>query len=157
MDDFVNSLIEQGEVQGFLPIWALWGKENFCMIGNHGVSVIAEAYRKGFRGFDAERAFNMVKKTQTVSHPLKSDWEVYTKYGYFPTDLTKAESVSSTLESVYDDYAAADMARRMEKKKMLLTLRNVQIIIRTYSIHRRILCVRVKLTEPGNLRLILVM
>ena len=93
VDGFVNSLIEQGEVQGFLPIWALWGKENFCMIGNHGVSVIAEAYRKGFSGFDAERAFNMVKKTQTVSHPLKSDWEVYTKYGYFPTDLTKAESV----------------------------------------------------------------
>lgn len=117
VDDFVNSLIEQGEVQGFLPIWALWGKENFCMIGNHGVSVIAEAYRKGFRGFDAERAFNMVKKTQTVSHPLKSDWEVYTKYGYFPTDLTKAESVSSTLESVYDDYAAADMARRMGKEE----------------------------------------
>ena len=117
VDGFVNSLIEQGEVQGFLPIWALWGKENFCMIGNHGVSVIAEAYRKGFRGFDAERAFNMVKKTQTVSHPLKSDWEVYTKYGYFPTDLTKAESVSSTLESVYDDYAAADMARRMGKEE----------------------------------------
>ena len=115
VDGFVNSLIEQGEVQGFLPIWGLWGKENFCMIGNHGVSVIAEAYRKGFRGFDAERAFNIIKKTQTVSHPLKSDWEVYTKYGYFPTDLIKAESVSSTLESVYDDYAAADMARRMGK------------------------------------------
>ena len=98
VDGFVNSLIEQGEVQGFLPIWGLWGKENFCMIGNHGVSVIAEAYRKGFRGFDAERAFNIIKKTQTVSHPLKSDWEVYTKYGYFPTDLIKAESVSSTLE-----------------------------------------------------------
>lgn len=117
VDGFVNSLIEQGEVQGFLPIWALWGKENFCMIGNHGVSVIAEAYRKGFRGFDAERAFEMVKRTQTVSHPLKSNWEVYTKYGYFPTDLTKAESVSSTLESVYDDYAAADMANRLGKKK----------------------------------------
>ena len=117
VDGFVNSLIEQGEVQGFLPIWGLWGKENFCMIGNHGVSVIAEAYRKGFRGFDAERAFNIIKKTQTVSHPLKSNWEVYTKYGYFPTDLIKAESVSSTLESVYDDYAAADMAHRMGKEE----------------------------------------
>lgn len=115
VDGFVNSLIAQGETQGFLPIWGLWGKENYCMIGNHGVSVVAEAYRKGFRGFDAERAFRIVKKTQTESHPQKSNWEVYTKYGYFPTDLTKAESVSSTLESVYDDYAAADMARRMGK------------------------------------------
>ena len=117
VDGFVTSLVEQGEVQGFLPIWGLWGKETFTMIANHGVSVIAEAYRKGFRGFDAERAFNMVKRTQTVSHPHKSNWENYMKHGYFPTDLTEVESVSSTLESVYDDYAAADMAKRMGKEE----------------------------------------
>ena len=117
VDDFVTSLVEQGEAQGFLPIWGLWGKETYTMIANHGVSVIAEAYRKGFRGFDAERAFNMVKRTQTVSHKHKSNWENYMKYGYFPTDLTEVESVSSTLESVYDDYAAADMAKRMGKEE----------------------------------------
>lgn len=39
------------------------------------------------------------------------------KYGYLPTDLTEAESVSSSLESMYDDYAAADMARLMGKKQ----------------------------------------
>ena len=117
VDGFVTSLVEQGEVQGFLPIWGLWGKETYTMIANHGVSVIAEAYRKGFRGFDAERAFNMVKRTQTVSHPHKSNWENYMKHGYFPTDLTEVESVSSTLESVYDDYAAADMAKRMGKEE----------------------------------------
>ena len=115
VDGFINSLVDQAEVQGYLPIWGLWGKENFCMVANHGVSVVAEAYAKGFRGFDAERAFNAIKQTQTVSHPLKSYWENYMKYGYFPTDLTEAESVSSTLESVYDDYAAADMAKRMGK------------------------------------------
>ena len=48
------------QVQGFLPIWGLWGKETYTMIGNHGVSVIAEAYRKGFRGFDAERALSLI-------------------------------------------------------------------------------------------------
>ena len=117
VDGFVTSLVEQGEAQGFLPIWGLWGKETYTMIANHGVSVIAEAYRKGFRGFDAERAFNMVKRTQTVSHKHKSNWENYMKYGYFPTDLTEVESVSSTLESVYDDYAAADMAKRMGKEE----------------------------------------
>ena len=117
VDGFVNSLVEQAEVQGFLPIWGLWGKENYCMVGNHGVSVVAEAYRKGFRGFDAERAFNAIKKTQTTSHKLKSDWETYMKYGYLPTDLIQTESVSSTLESVYDDYAAADMAKRMGKEE----------------------------------------
>lgn len=117
VDGFINSLVDQAEVQGYLPIWGLWGKENFCMVANHGISVVAEAYAKGFRGFDAERAFNAIKRTQTVSHPLKSNWENYMKYGYFPTDLTEAESVSSTLESVYDDYAAADMAKRMGKSE----------------------------------------
>ena len=33
------------------------------MIGNHSVSVIAEAYKKGFRGFDAEKAFDAIKQT----------------------------------------------------------------------------------------------
>lgn len=121
VDGFVNSMVAQAEVQGFLPIWALWGKENYCMIANHSVPVIAEAYRKGFRGFDADRAFEAIKRTQTLSHPQKSNWENYTTYGYFPTDRTPAESVSSTLESVYDDYAAADMASllgRTEDEKM---------------------------------------
>ena len=47
VDGFVNSLIENGEAQGFIPIWALWGKDNYCMVANHGVAVVAEAYRKG--------------------------------------------------------------------------------------------------------------
>ena len=117
VDGFVNSLVDQCETIGYLPIWGLWGGETFTMIANHSVPIIAEAYAKGFRGFDAERAFNAIKQTQTVSHPLKSNWENYTKYGYFPTDLTEAESVSSTLESVYDDYATADMAKRMGKEE----------------------------------------
>lgn len=116
VDALVMSLVEQAEVQGYLPIWGLWGKETHCMVANHACSIVAEAYHKGFRGFDAERAFNAIKQTQTVSHPEKSDWETYMKYGYLPTDLIKSESVSSTLESVYDDYAAADMARLMGKK-----------------------------------------
>ena len=116
VDGFVNSLVEQAEAQGFLPIWGLWGKETYTMVANHGVPVIAEAYRKGFRGFDADRAFEAIKRTQTVSHPQKSDWELYTRYGYFPTDSTRAESVSSTLETTYDDYAAADMASLLGRK-----------------------------------------
>ena len=117
VDGFVNSLVEQADVQGFLPIWGLWGKENFCMIGNHAVAIVAEAYRKGFRGFDAERAFNAIKRTQTVNHGEKYKWDIYTKYGYLPTDLIESESVSNSLECMYDDYAAAEMARLMGKKQ----------------------------------------
>lgn len=115
VDGFINSLIEQSEVHGYIPLWALWGRDTECMVGNHGVSVIAEAFRKGFKGFDAERAYDAVRRTQTVSHGPKSPWDIYLKYGYFPSDLINTESVSSTLETTYDDYAAADMARRMGK------------------------------------------
>lgn len=115
VDPFINSLVTQCDYQGFLPIWGLWGRETFTMIGNHAVSVIAEAYRKGFTGFDPQKAFTAIVTTQTVSHPQKSDWETYTTYGYFPTDLTATESVSSTLETTYDDYSAAEMASLLGK------------------------------------------
>lgn len=46
MNDFVNSMIEHAKVQGYLPIWALWGKENYCMIANHAIPVVVDAYLK---------------------------------------------------------------------------------------------------------------
>ena len=113
---FVRSMIAHADACGYLPVWTLWGKENYCMIGNHSVAIIAEAYHKGFRDYDADRAFEAIKRTQTVAHGPKSHWDVYMKHGYFPADLIRTESVSSTLESVYDDYAAADMARLMGRK-----------------------------------------
>lgn len=114
VDGFVNSMLHQFDLQGFLPIWALWGKETYCMIGNHAVPVVVDAYLKGFRGFDAERAFQAVKTSLTKNHQ-NSEWEVYNKYGYYPFDLIKTESVSKTLESVFDDYCAAQFAKALNK------------------------------------------
>jgi len=114
VDGFVNSMLRQNDEQGFLPIWALWGKETYCMIGNHSVPIIVDAYLKGFRGFDAEGAYQAVKTSLTVNH-LNSEWDVYDKYGYYPFDLIKTESVSKTLESVYDDYCAAQFAKALGK------------------------------------------
>ena len=112
VDGFVNSMLHQFDRQGFLPIWALWGHETYCMIANHAVPVIVDAYLKGFRGFDAERAYQAVKTSLTENH-RGSPWEVYTKYGYYPFDLVKTESVSKTLESAYDDYCAAQFAKAL--------------------------------------------
>lgn len=114
---FIRSMVAQCDDQGYLPIWALWGKETHTMIGNHAVAVIAEAYAKGIRGFDAERAYRAVHRTLTESHPTKTDWDIYNRYGYYPYDLVPLESVSQTLEFCYDDYAAADLARRLGKKQ----------------------------------------
>jgi len=116
VDEFVNSMLAQYDDNGFLPIWSLWGLENYCMIGNHSVPVIVDAYMKGFRGFDAERAYEAIKTSLTTPLP-KSDWTQYDKYGYFPFDMTVNESVSRTLECGYDDWCAAQLAKALGKEE----------------------------------------
>mgnify|MGYP000943494399 FL=1 len=114
VDGFINTMVAHQKAQGYVPIWTLWGKENHCMIANHSVPVMADAYLKGFRGFDAEAAFQGIKTSLTVNHP-KSDWDVYAKYGYLPFDIIKGESVSRLLEYCYDDYCASQLAKALGK------------------------------------------
>ena len=108
------SMIRQCEEQGFLPIWALCGKENYCMIGNHSVPHVVDAALMGLPGVDAEKAYDAVRQSLTVSH-RRSDWELYDQYGYFPCDAGFNESVSKTLECGYDDYCAALLAEKLGK------------------------------------------
>ena len=110
VDDFVISMLEQGDAQGYLPIWALWGGETHCMIGNHAISVIVEAWRKGFRGFDGKRAMELIYRTQTTPHKKHNNWNLYAEYGYYPQVKMPSQGVSRTLENSYDDYAAREMA-----------------------------------------------
>ncbi len=114
VNDFCNTMVAHQKAQGYMPIWTLWGKENHCMIANHSIPVIVDAYLKGFRGFDAEAAFQGIKTSLTVNHP-KSDWDIYMKYGYLPFDIIKGESVSRVLEYCYDDYCAAQFAQALGK------------------------------------------
>lgn len=114
VDGFVSGMIAHFEASGILPIWTLWGKENNCMIANHSIPVIVDAYLKGFRGFDAEKAFQAIKTSLTTDH-FKSSWKIYDQYGYYPFDIIKEESVSRTLECSFDDYAAAQMAKALGK------------------------------------------
>jgi len=78
------------------------------------VPVIVDAYLKGFR-FDADLAFEAVTNTLAVTHhgKRKEDWDVYEKYGYYPCDIIRGESVSRTLECCFDDWCAALFARRL--------------------------------------------
>lgn len=115
VDDLVNSMLEFSEQKGHLPIWALMGQETYTMIGNHSIPMVVDAYLKGFDGFDAERAYNEIKRSLTQSKHPKSNWDMYDQYGYYPYDLIKVESVSRTLECGFDDYAAALMAEKLGK------------------------------------------
>ena len=115
---FVNSMIEDYKQNGFAPIWTLWGKDNQCMIGTHSVPVIVDAYLKGFRGFDAEAAYEAIRSSLRDRHEgrRKENWDLLDKYGYYPFDVVKAESASRTLECAYDDWCAAQMAKALGKK-----------------------------------------
>ena len=113
---FVESMLLHAEAKGALPIWGLWGGDSYCMIGNHGVSVVAEAWLKGIPGIDGARAYAVVKKSLTTSNWEKyTKWDLYDKYQYLPADLDPKESVSKTLESGYNDWCAAQMAKKLGK------------------------------------------
>ena len=112
VNGFVRTMIAHSKAAGFLPIWAAWGKDNFCMIGNHAIPVIADAYKKGFTGFNANDALKEMIKSTTVNH-INSNWTLLNKYGYYPIDSLDNEAVSRTLEHGVDDYCIAVMADRM--------------------------------------------
>lgn len=112
--DFVKSMIRQYEYYGYLPIWQLWGQDNYCMIGNHSIPVITDAILKGIPGIDLEKAYEAVYNSSVTSHP-GSPFEVWEKYGYMPENI-QTQSVSITLEQAYDDWCVAQLAAKMNKE-----------------------------------------
>ncbi len=109
----VHSMIIHHRRQGFLPIWTLWGAENYCMIGNHSIPVIVDAYFKNLLPDSlVADAYRAVRETSVNPH-RGSDWLVYEKYGFHPADLYDRESVSKTLEICYNDWCVAQMARTL--------------------------------------------
>ncbi len=117
IDGIVRTMLIHHKVKGFLPIWTAWGQDNYCMIGNHAIPMILSAYQNGFRGFDANDAFKAMVETSTKSH-INSDWELYNQYGYYPFDKLDNEAVSRTLESGYDDWCVAEMAKKIGNKQI---------------------------------------
>lgn len=111
--DFVRSMMRQYDYYGYLPIWQLWGQDNYCMIGNHSIPVITDAIFKGIAGVDEEEAYEAVFNSSTTPH-LNSPFDIWEKYGYMPENL-QTQSVSITLEQAYDDWCVAQLAKRLGK------------------------------------------
>ncbi|MBN2682695.1 MAG: GH92 family glycosyl hydrolase [Bacteroidales bacterium] len=110
--DFIKTFIKQYENGGLLPVWELAANETFCMIGYHSVPVIVDAWFKGIRDFDVEKAFEAMKKSSNMNHFGLED---YRKYGYV-LGSNECESVSKTLEYAYDDWCIAMMAKDLGKE-----------------------------------------
>ncbi|MEP2937456.1 MAG: GH92 family glycosyl hydrolase [Gilvibacter sp.] len=109
-NDFINTFLAKYDEGGVLPIWDLSANYTGCMIGYHGVPVIADAYLKGIRDYDANKALEaMVYSANEDRLGLES----YKEFGFIPME-EESESVSKTLEYAYDDWTIAQMAYNLD-------------------------------------------
>ncbi|MEN2488766.1 GH92 family glycosyl hydrolase [Flavobacterium sp. B11] len=111
VSDLVNSMLAYYETKKILPVWTLYANETNTMTGYHSIPVIVDAYLKGIKGFDAEKAFEAMKATMMQD---ERGLNFYKKYGYIPYNLLD-ESVTITLEYAYDDWCVAQMAKALGK------------------------------------------
>jgi hypothetical protein len=95
-----------------MPIWDLAANYTGCMIGYHAVPVIADAYLKGIKNYDVEKAFTAMKHSATRD---KLGLDSYKKMQFIPVE-NESESVSKTLEYAYDDWTIAQMAKSIGKE-----------------------------------------
>lgn len=113
--DMVESMMAHYDqsVHHMLPVWSHYANENWCMIGYHSVSVIADAIVTGnLRGPDAIKALDA--SVQTARTKYYDGLEYYIKLGYVPEDKNSS-SVSKTLEYAYDDWAIAQAAKKLNR------------------------------------------
>ncbi|MCB0476231.1 MAG: GH92 family glycosyl hydrolase, partial [Flavobacteriaceae bacterium] len=115
--DFINTFLSKYTEGGIMPIWDLSGCYTGCMIGYHGVPVIADAYQKGIRGFNADKALEAMVHSAMQDHLGLAS---YKKYGFIPVE-EESESVSKTLEYAYDDWTIAQMAKALGKEDTYAT------------------------------------
>lgn len=108
-NDFIQTMLAKYEEGGIIPIWDLSACYTGCMIGYHGIPVIADAYLKGIDNYDADLALEAMKHSATREH---LGLEGYMKNGYVAVE-SESESVSKTLEYAYDDWTIAQMAKAM--------------------------------------------
>ena len=123
--NMMQSLVLKYEQGGWMPIFPCWNSYTSEMVGDHGASVIADAYLKGVRNFDVEKAWEGLRQN---AYELPTSYEEYCdgkgrraltdyrKLGYIPKEnpvkeaFHKQEQVSRTLEYAYDDYALSLLA-----------------------------------------------
>jgi predicted alpha-1,2-mannosidase len=130
VNEMITSMLQMYKEGGRLPMWPNPAETNI-MIGTHADEVIADAYVKGFKGYDTKLAYKALRH-DAMDAPLNdtalryADRDLWTSYesqagqtyfktlGFIPVDKT-AESVSRTIEYSVDDYAVAQVAKDMHQ------------------------------------------
>lgn len=115
--DMIKSMLEHQKqsVHKMLPIWSHYANENWCMIGYHATSVIADAIAKNVGNFDKEAALEACVTTSNV--PYFDGIQSYIEKGYVPEDISSS-SVSKTLEFAYNDWCIAQISENLKQKEL---------------------------------------
>ena len=129
--DMMQSLVTMYEEGGWLPIFPCWNSYTAAMIGDHCSAVLADAYIKGIRDFDYEKAYEAMRKNAFETPSNFEDYKngmgrralnSYIKYGYIPLEdgvkeaFHQDEQTSRTLEYAFDDFAVAQLAEALGKE-----------------------------------------
>ena len=124
----ITALLQNFKEGGWMPKWPNPSYTNI-MIGTHADSLVAEAFRKGFNGFDRQLAWQAVYKDamtppdgdttrrwldreEHTPYEARGGLTFYKQLGYIPTDKTD-EAASRTLEDSYDDWCVAQIAKTL--------------------------------------------
>ncbi len=113
-NDFIQTFLKHYEQGGTLPMWELAANYTECMIGYHAVPVISDAYMKGIRGYDADKALEAMVSS---ANEERLGRKRYHEEGFLSGEAV-AESVSKTLEYAYDDWTIAVMAETMGEREV---------------------------------------
>lgn len=123
--EMMQSLVNDAEQGGWMPIFPCWNSYTAAMIGDHCSAAIADAAVKGINNFDLKKAYGYLRKNAFESPESFEEYnngkgrralESYLRYGYIPLEdgveeaFHKQEQTSRTLEYAFDDYALSRIA-----------------------------------------------
>ncbi len=105
VNDAINTLLDIAKHKNHtFPRWELLGHETGCMLGDPGVVITADAYKKGIRGFDVGAAYEICRRGALSPASRRPGAGEMNRYGYVVGDISK------TLENCFADACTAVLA-----------------------------------------------
>ena len=116
---YMRALLDAQEQCGWLPSWS-FPSETGGMVGNHSISLLTDAWVKGIRTFDPEKALKAYAHEAMNKGPWggangRVRWKDYYQLGYIPYPESMG-STAQTLEYCYDDFCAYQLAKMTGNK-----------------------------------------
>jgi predicted alpha-1,2-mannosidase len=112
---YMQALLDAQQQCGWFPAWSFPG-ETGGMLGNHAISLLADAWVKGIRSFDPQKALDAYFHEAMNKGPWggangRAGWKEYYQLGYVSFPESHG-STSQTLEYAYDDFCGFQLAKQ---------------------------------------------